>query len=38
MNSIIFQDDVFLRAQYGTAFGLFKDIDSGTSGSQDFLP
>uniref|UniRef100_A0A8C8XFS5 Uncharacterized protein n=1 Tax=Panthera leo TaxID=9689 RepID=A0A8C8XFS5_PANLE len=34
----MFQDDVFLRARYKTALGLFKDIDSETSGSQDFLP
>ena len=31
------QDDVYLGAQCRTAFGLFKDIDSGTSGSRDFL-
>lgn len=34
----MFQGDVFLRARYKTAFGLFKDIDSETSGSQDILP
>lgn len=34
----MFQDDVFLGARNRTAFGLFKDIDSETSGSQDFLP
>lgn len=34
----MFQDGVFLGAQYTTAFGLFKDIDSGTSGSQDSFP
>lgn len=37
INPIIFQDDGYSGAQCRTAFGLFKDIDSGTSSSQDFL-
>ncbi|KAF7472378.1 hypothetical protein GHT09_016659 [Marmota monax] len=34
---ILFHNDVFLGTRCRGAFSLFKDIDSGTSGSQDFL-